>query len=625
MANEKPLGFTLELFDKMSGPAGGMAKSIDEVTRKLEESVKASIGAQGGLDAVGEAAKRQAQIHRMVVKQMQGRADAAFKQQVGAAIDKGLGKESPLVKINTDLGELKSKAGGMGVDWLHLGGAVFAGQALAGAFSFGVLPAAQAILGVVGKIGDGLGSAVGFAMDLVKGAIKKEKGALSMDLLLGKEDAAHLSAYINQIGGKTAFLRGELKGAAKQLVVAGFNVAQIPEAMAAAQDMAAISGEGLENSVAALERVRLTGKFDARVLRAMKIEEKGAMGNLARILGVTPEQAEKAMSSGKVAVDNVLAALYQSISAKTRGPLGQAGVAAGNTVDALLYKLSHLPETYMAALSGSVGKSEAFDSFRTVLQRLNDLLDPSSAIGEKFIAKIGKVLTWLTDFLVGDALKEGPDAISGLERVLNSFADSLDLIVPYVQIAAATLKDLFKVLASAADSGGVVGNLLSYFGAIGKMQAGADNAASKARQNGANISKGLADGIKSGAKGVEDAILGVSRIPEEVTRQETETHSPSKVFERLGMALSEGYAIGIKRGSGVSEAVADMSRPPRMGASHASSVSMGDIVINIQGGNASAQEIGAEVEGRLRSAFPSLLCQTLEILQTEAGSSSVTG
>ncbi|SFU79953.1 hypothetical protein [Halomonas korlensis] len=64
---------------------------------------------------------------------------------------------------------------------------------------------------------------------------------------------------------------------------------------------------------------------------------------------------------------------------------------------------------------------------------------------------------------------------------------------------------------------------------------------------GVDVAKGLGEGIKNGAGNAWGAVKDFANGTENVARYELDTHSPSKVFARIGGDVTDGLALGIRR------------------------------------------------------------------------------
>lgn len=75
-----------------------------------------------------------------------------------------------------------------------------------------------------------------------------------------------------------------------------------------------------------------------------------------------------------------------------------------------------------------------------------------------------------------------------------------------------------------------------------------------AMQSGAAVGGALADGVTNGyAYGMQrnaPVLRDSSQLPEKILREETDTNSPSRVFELIGRSLMQGLGLGIERGTG---------------------------------------------------------------------------
>lgn len=93
---------------------------------------------------------------------------------------------------------------------------------------------------------------------------------------------------------------------------------------------------------------------------------------------------------------------------------------------------------------------------------------------------------------------------------------------------AGTLRDHVKGLAS---------NIAGWMG----------DAVSNAVNVGRDLANGLGDGIKNGASSAWNAVRNLTRGTEDTARDDLDTHSPSRVFHRIGIDVVKGLGEGIGR------------------------------------------------------------------------------
>ena len=64
---------------------------------------------------------------------------------------------------------------------------------------------------------------------------------------------------------------------------------------------------------------------------------------------------------------------------------------------------------------------------------------------------------------------------------------------------------------------------------------------------GMSISNGIANGILAGIPAIEAAATAAANAAKEATEEATDSHSPSRVFAKIGRQTMEGFALGIKQ------------------------------------------------------------------------------
>lgn len=90
---------------------------------------------------------------------------------------------------------------------------------------------------------------------------------------------------------------------------------------------------------------------------------------------------------------------------------------------------------------------------------------------------------------------------------------------------------------------------------VGHLVTGTKEALSKSVKDanfleiGVDIAKGQATGIEKGTPEAEKAAKNMAKATEDAARKESETHSPSKVFERIGNDMKDGLVLSINKGT----------------------------------------------------------------------------
>ncbi|MBN9674645.1 hypothetical protein [Salipiger bermudensis] len=160
------------------------------------------------------------------------------------------------------------------------------------------------------------------------------------------------------------------------------------------------------------------------------------------------------------------------------------------------------------------------DTFPGVVETITQVITDTVQAGRDIIASIG------------EGIREKIASVGGaIDELVTSLIDWIKAIPGRVADAAREAgQGIFDSIkrgvagASAQDANGPLGQM---------------------RGVGADISEGLAEGIRSGQAGVEGAAADVANAAEESARDVSETRSPSQAWMRLGADLMSGLGIGI--------------------------------------------------------------------------------
>lgn len=339
----------------------------------------------------------------------------------------------------------------------------------------------------------------------------------------------------------------------------------------------------------ALGQIKSKGRLQGEEL--LQLQERGISGQLvneaiAKRMGVEVDQVAKLQAAGKVKADIALPAIEDAIKQKLQiSELGEAGAKfADTTIMGMLGRIRargtnlgvDLAERIEGGLTRSLGRiSDSIFGFLesdrgvAMVDALARGFGAVGAIIEKAMPLVGA----FTDGL----LKGGGEA---LDAILKSAKPLMSLFAGDGKTAAMTMRMLGKSLGAAAVLAAAFGAaVIGVSSAIGVMVgAGAslflgilDPIASrlkgislfigdiafiltnskmtfgeKAYELGAAIVRGIARGIKSLAMLPFDAIKSVADGIINTFKAETESHSPSRLFEREGgRPIPQGIARGI--------------------------------------------------------------------------------
>jgi tape measure domain-containing protein len=345
-------------------------------------------------------------------------------------INKGLGDSAKHLKDNEDgakafeveLGKLGGKLGSLDLDKLFKG---IGGGGFEGVFTLGISEGIgllkegfEAAWEIAKKIGETI---LDTGKDMIKAGAAAEGLKTSFDLLLGSGSEDFLK-HMEEFAKSTPFTGPQLAESSRELINAGFKPGrQLDDMIAAAVDTSVALGNGLggvQQAFSLFERVKSSGKIDARGLRSLAIEGDKYFANLGDLLHVSADQAKKLAQAGRVNKDTLISVINDEIAKKYGGALGIGSEKGAQTVATKLEKLKNLPEEYFR----KIAETKGFASFENFLGKLLDKFDPDGPVGAKIIASLGvitdRILTTLDSIDIGSVID---DLTNGLMAVAGAF------------------------------------------------------------------------------------------------------------------------------------------------------------------------------------------------------------
>jgi hypothetical protein len=406
-------------------------------------------------------------------------------------------------------------------------------------------------------------------------AAAAERMDLAFELSLGKEGGSEMVEYLEKINGLTEFTDVQLKGWGKSLLNAGVAAEDLDKFLTAGLDVAAKSPdklEGMGRAIQALSRASLTGMVDTRQLRGLSIGID-QLRTLPKFAHMSVKQLKKEMTDGKLTKDDLLAVIA--------GPdkiLGDLGLRAGQTMEARMLHLRHIPEEVFQKLR----KTEAFDRVSAALGRMLEKLDPEGPVGKRIFAALEHALGTFADIVDGIDFEEMANVIvedvvpaleamlgaikptiEAVERVIRGFHEMHDLIYgPKPKNAA--LDDFDRRQKAAKDRAEKDDEHPAFLDKGIDVGGGAKAWHSKFHMVGQAAGDGLAVGLDKSHPAVESSAASMAAVAPKTARETLDTNSPSVVFEDIGGMAAAGFSMGLRGGQGdVARAVDDMIRTPR--------------------------------------------------------------
>lgn len=291
----------------------------------------------------------------------------------------------------------------------------------------GIEKGAEMAIDGVRKVGDLIKETINI------GASGRRESMSLINLLGGKASADEALAYMDKWGQLSEFNDDKTKEWGRELLSAGYRGQQWKDAMAAAADAAALSPNkmaGAEEAISSLSRIQLTGKIDARSLRGLRLNIKDVVDDLGDALGMSPEAVKKGLEEGAIPAAKAYDAVLRALEKKTGRALGEAGLAAGKTLDAKLTHLREFPQRIISAVANSPG----IDKIEKAFDRVLDAFDPNGTKGEKMVEGLGRLMDTVGQFLEETDWAEVAISIGGVATNLGRWID------PLSKIAKLTLK-----------------------------------------------------------------------------------------------------------------------------------------------------------------------------------------
>jgi tape measure domain-containing protein len=313
---------------------------------------------------------------------------------------------------------------------------------------------------------------------------------------------------------------------------------------------------------------------------------------LGKKLGKTTAEIVKMKEAGKLTSDMVIPAIGEAIGVKTGGgAAGEAGAAAANSTLAGLWgkmqgswsvasanslqggqfdPIKRGVESFTAWITGPGGE-KAIGGFANVMGRIFEAVPVivenviwffDEALPAAFstfsvawessggAAALERILG-STGELGGES---GEGAISWAQRFGESAGNLAGAVVSLVDAAKPLLWILTKIVGLGMMVPNVIGSVTGFFSNSPGLQpadsVANDNGAGSANDNsgfysaGQNLGQGLASGMYASSSDVWNAGAYLAQTAEDAARAQSETHSPSRAWERLGQDETDGYLKG---------------------------------------------------------------------------------
>lgn len=495
----------------------------------------------------------------------------------------------------------------------------------------------------------------------------KESTLASFELMLGtKKEAKEFFDLAKGFGKLTPFETEDVVASFQQLLQAGFSKTEVPIVFQALGDVAA--GKGFDKQVIdrltlAFGQIRSKGKLmgdDLRQVVEAGVGRGAIFEHIAQQLGVDPKSIDDVMSKGRISADVALTAMLDTIRDKFSGgkELGQGMLQQATTIRGLMSTLASAPMDMF--LDIDLDSSKGFKGIKTFMSGLVDALNPDSLNGGRLknvitdvVDDVGGLLGSITveDLTAGfktlvdlvkvgvsgvvafkDGMMEmlgptfelmqtmegGQDTAEGFRIVMAGLGVVLGAIINTIILAAMGIGKLFNALKRLSDfisSQKFFGDQFGFKAMIEQL----DPMLSFVESFGADIVKGLANGILSMMNVPVDAILNVGRNVIDGFKSLMDINSPSGVFEDFGQFTAEGFARGVDGGRGMVDS--SVTRMVTVPAPMATRGGGGRAPINVTLNftiNGAADD-GDTIARKIADLLPSQLTSLLEQISIEDG------
>ena len=615
-------------------PLIGRLKGSSEEVKGAKEKLSAAIDKERiGIENANVALLKQGVAYQRIVDETKTAEQAASRLAAKeaqlaqtAALKELVAMKSALSGIGGPLAEISGK-------FESLSSIVKGADGAFGRVKIGLVATTAAVLAITAAI---IGATVALGGWILKSADLNRSQQLLREGMAGSaQNAANLGTQVAALASKVATPTAELNQLSTTLLNIGLGGDQFVDTFNAIGQAAGAAGPMVSGAIQ--DWLTRGARFNRLQLSPLEMQKTGI-----QFQDVAKEYAKQT----GIGLDAARQQLYLGVAKLEPGAKALRAVVdrmyAGINARKML-QLDTIAETFSKHLQ-TLTSGVDFEKIAKPLGEIMNLFDASSVSGaamKDIITAIGKALgttfeggvptikTFIEELTLG-ALKLGIEFYKVRNAIRDSFAgDILKNLDPFkaalaaVGIVAATAAVGMGALAVATI--GVWGPWL----AIGSAITGALILMKKFydfvvttdwTRLGTAISDGFVNGIKATTGKVTAAISNMVGQGNDAAAKKLESHSPSKVYERLGKNSSDGYAQGVSGGqSNVTNAVTAMVSAPASGGGSGGG-SSGPIQLTVEI-HVNAGKSGQEIADKLSS--PSFLSSLTHAFETMAGSAGI--
>jgi tape measure domain-containing protein len=598
------LSWIFELVDRVSGPANAINSSLARTERTMIQASGAATRMELSQDTVARSMGRSGNAARAMgnnVRAVSARAGAALNAYARSG-SAALGRIPIAARLAS--GSLRA------LEMVGRG----AMSAMGGLFSVirNVLssPLSQlaAMLAPVATI---LATARG-QLDMIANRQRLVRG---FDIMLGDGQGERVMQRIVQLSGTLGTDINETATAARELFSKGFDEQRVFELVQGFADLRAVNpGASLDRIALAMGQVRQAGRLQGDELNQLAeggLNLSRVMPRIAAELGIDPTKVRDAMRAGDITADIFERAVLGAMQDQASGTIGSIAEDMSHTFGGEWDRLSQAPSRFFERVAA--GGSESTDRLTRGLRRINEMLDPDSASGQRIVEGLGKALGMLADAL---------EWLSANTGTIGSVFRMFGVVLTPIWWTLTGLAQIVTWVSDAWDGwSDIIGTSLGQLSFFGvwleslrvNMQEKFTSIVGTMYMFGQNIVTGLTNGIISLAMLPVTAIGSMGDSVLNTLRTALGIHSPSREMAYLGEMVGAGFMVGLDR-SGMGTSLDGRIEAPPMSSSAQASALMGNtinVVINVNASDADdgqslAQQIEAVLMPRLSSVFDSL-------------------
>lgn len=461
-----------------------------------------------------------------------------------------------------------------------------------------------------------------FGRAVLSAASFRETTLTTLELFSGsRSNALRLFGQGQRLAAATPFGVREVMGAQTQLLSQGFSEQELNPLIAFVSDLASARGDQtvMRDVINQLSQVRSLGRLQWEDLKQIAqrsgVSVSGVYDQIAQAMNLGTgaagrEAAQAAMRAHRVDANTGIRAMMDAfVQQSGGGPLGTISERQSRTLSGLFSTFQDIPETFLQSIDFE--NIPGINALKNAMSSIIRMMDAAGPRGQR----LQRVLRTIVDSGFS-RLFEGFDE-NAIGSVIDRIIDFLDNAAPSVETVvrgfrafgsgmwealAPTIQQLVNGLSSLGsdrrfidnmrDFGTVVGTVVSAVVRLGQALAALPGFGSElgdtlynmihgdatagirttrvengiTRVTGANTAEGFARGMNEGLPSVQSAAQRLAETADRTSRQELEVRSPSRVFERIGGYVGQGFAHGLEGASATIGAAATAMATPALSA-----------------------------------------------------------